>query len=132
MFKLSYLFNGPPGAVFDPAAFRMKFKAFFACLMFLVAIAFISMALFTEIGQKAKEAGPIVGFLTGTLLTAIVAYYFTNTDETLSAQLPAPVIKPNEPDKIKPKFLDKVLLDGEEQIPSQQQEASAHEPKPGE
>lgn len=73
---------------FDPAAFRMKFKAFFACFMFLGAMLFISIALFTEIGQKAKEAGPIIGFLTGTLLTTIVAYYFTNTDETQAAQLP--------------------------------------------
>ena len=73
---------------FNPAAFRMQFKAFFACLMFLCAMLFISIALFTEMGQKAKEAGPIIGFLTGTLLTTIVAYYFTNTDETREAQKP--------------------------------------------
>lgn len=84
-------FKKNPGESFNPAAFRMKFKAFFACLLFLTAMIVICIALFTEIGQKAKEAGPIIGFLTGTLLTAIVAYYFTNTDETQAAQIPPPV-----------------------------------------
>lgn len=84
---MSKSLSNSPLVPFNPAAFRMKFKAFFACFMFTGAMLFISIALFTDIGQKAKEAGPIIGFLTGTLLTTIVAYYFTNTDETKAAQI---------------------------------------------
>ena len=77
---------------FDPEEFRVKFRAFFAVLGFLAAVAFLFTSVLNTEAQASKYTGTIIGFMTGTLVTLVFTFYFGSSDKP---EYPPPEIKNN-------------------------------------
>lgn len=81
---------------FNAEEFRVKFRAFFSVLAFLVGMAFLSISVFSKTAADSEFIGPIVGFISGTLLTLIMTYYFGSSDGQVNLP-PQPL--PDLPDR---------------------------------
>jgi len=81
---------------FQSEEFRVKFRAFFAVLSFLVGMAFIMLACFSETVVKSEFTGPVIGFVSGNLLTLILTYYYGSSDDI--SHVPETPIKDTQKD----------------------------------
>ena len=64
----------------DTVVFRMWFRAALAMLAVIGAGAFLWMVCFTKDAEMSKQTGIVVGFVIGTLLTTVFAYYFGSSE----------------------------------------------------
>lgn len=60
--------------------FRMRFRALFAVLLSSGAGLFLYKACFTAEAELTKHTGIVVGFITGSILSAIVMFYFGTSE----------------------------------------------------
>jgi len=75
-------------STFNPEEFRVKFRAFFAVISFLAGMTFLIFAVFSKQAMMSKFTGPIVGFISGTMITLILTYYFGSSDQSQNNSLP--------------------------------------------
>ena len=62
--------------------FRTLFRAFLATIMVIGGGSFLWIAAFTEKAELNEHTGVIVGFVTGTLITAAIMFYFGGQDKS--------------------------------------------------
>ena len=77
--------------IFNPVEFKMKFRAFFATLAFVLVMALIFCVAFFEPVADHEIIKYALSFLLGSLLTAVITFYFdgneTQTHVIEAAQL---------------------------------------------
>ena len=78
---------------FNQDEFKVKFRAFFALIAFCAGMGFLYLVVLNKTASESRFTEYIVGFLTGSLLSLILAYYFGNSE---LAEKATPV-KPIEP-----------------------------------
>lgn len=74
---------------FNSEEFRVKFRAVFALISFILGMVFICFAVFSKTAQTSEFTGTIIGFICGTMITLILTYYFGNADN----QPPVPPVE---------------------------------------
>jgi hypothetical protein len=62
--------------------FRVLFRSFLAIVMVSVGIAFLWKAAFIQKALLNEHTGVIVGFITGTFITAAISFYFGGQDRS--------------------------------------------------
>ena len=92
---------------FNQDEFKVKFRAFFALFAFCAGMGFLFLVVLNQRASESRFTEYIVGFLTGSLLSLILAYYFGNSELAEKATpvkpiepepelpLPNPVIRPD-------------------------------------
>jgi hypothetical protein len=84
----------------------MKFRAGFAILAFVVAMIIIMIAMMSSTAQASEYTGTIIGFITGSLVTLILSFYFGSSegsDQTPGAKPPISAEPGNNPVKTRSK-----------------------------
>lgn len=62
--------------------FRVLFRSFLAVVMVSVGVSFLWKAAFIQKAFLNEHTGVIVGFITGTFITAAVSFYFGGQDRS--------------------------------------------------
>lgn len=65
---------------FDTEQFRIKFRAFFAVIIFIAVFIFLFVSILSTSAQSAKYTEFLLGFLTASLLAVIINFYYGSGD----------------------------------------------------
>lgn len=60
----------------DPELFRVYFRALLSTVALIGAFVFLYGACFNDPGEMTEHTGTVVGFITGSVVTIIISYYF--------------------------------------------------------
>ena len=81
---------------FDREAYRVKFRSVFALMAFLLGMGLLYAVIFYEPAGNSKLAEYIVGFITGSMLSSVIGFYFGATDKKETIVNPT---NPEEPEE---------------------------------
>ena len=83
---------------FEPEQFRIKFRAFFAVVIFIAVFLFLFVAILNSTAQAAKYTEFLLGFLTASLLAVIINFYYGSGDGMAPVNAPAEIATPPNPE----------------------------------
>ena len=65
---------------FNENEFRIKFRAVFAVIIFIAVFAFLFVSVLFESVAKVEYVQLIIGFITGSLLSALIGFYYGDAE----------------------------------------------------